>query len=407
MSRPDIAVTGLGMLTPAGIGVEATWEGVLDGKSTAATSEQLAGLPVDFCCSLPHFDTAEVLGRRTAHRLDRSSQLAVVAARAALRDARLDPDTWDGTRVGVVIGCGVGAAHTWETQGKRLHEFGPRRVSPLLLPMIGPSTPAGEVALATGARGPSLATGTACASGATAIVIARDLLTSRQCDVVITGGTEACNTPLILTGLAQLGALSTRCDDPATASRPFDQARDGFVLGEAAAVLILERAQDTIARGHRPRALLVGCGSTTDAYHPTTPHPEGRGIKHALLTALTDAGLGASDIGHVNAHGTSTRLNDTVEARTLQAVLPHRPYVTSTKGVLGHSLGATGAVEAALTVLSIQHSVVPPIANLEIPDPDIDLNLVVNAPVEQHVEAALSNSFGFGGHNVVLAFHSP
>ncbi|WP_171163730.1 beta-ketoacyl synthase [Streptomyces sp. I05A-00742] len=407
MNMPEIAVTGLGMLTPAGIGAEATWTGVLDGKSTAATSDRLAGLPVEFCCSLPPFDPADTLGRRTAHRLDRSSQLAVIAAQEALRDAGLDPATWDGARVGVVIGCGVGASHTWETQGRRLQEFGPRRVSPLLLPMIGPSTPAGEVALAYGAQGPSLTTGTACASGATAIVIARDLLTSRQCDVVIAGGTEACNTPLIVTGLAQLGALSGRCDDPASASRPFDAARDGFVLGEAAAVLILERAEDSIARRHRPRALLAGCGSSTDAYHPTTPHPEGRGIETAMRTALTDAGLHASDIGYVNAHGTSTRLNDTVEAHTLHNVLPHGPYVTSTKGVLGHSLGATGAVEAALTVLSIRHALIPPTANLETPDQDIELNLITRTAVKQRVSAALSNSFGFGGHNVVLAFHSP
>jgi 3-oxoacyl-(acyl-carrier-protein) synthase len=402
-----IVVSGLGMLTPAGIGVDATWAGVLDGKSTATTSDQLAGLPVDFCCSLPPFDPAEMLGRRTTHRLDRSSQLAVIAAGQALRDAGLDPAAWDGARVGVVIGCGVGASHTWETQSRRLQDFGPRRVSPLLLPMIGPSTPAGEVALATGARGPSLATGTACASGATALVVARDLLTSRQCDVVIAGGTEACNTPLIVTGLAQLGALSTRCDDPAAASRPFDGARDGFVLGEAAAVLVLERAQDTIARGHRPRALLAGCGSTTDAYHPTTPHPEGRGIREAMVAALTDADLSGSDIGYVNAHGTSTRLNDAVEAHTIRAILPHDPAVSSTKGVLGHCLGATGAVEAALTVLSIQHSLLPPTANLEHPDPGIDLNLIAHTAAEQRVTAALSNSFGFGGHNVVLAFHAP
>lgn len=407
MNTPAIAVSGLGMLTPAGIGVEATWAGVLDGKSTAATHDQLAGLPVDFCCSLPPFDPAEALGRRTAHRLDRSSQLAVIAAGQALRDACLDPGAWDGARVGVVIGCGVGASDTWETQGRRLHEFGPRRVSPLLLPMIGPNTPAGEVALAVGARGPSLATATACASGATAIVVARDLLTSRQCDVVIAGGTEACTTPLIMTGLAQLGALSTRCDDPAAASRPFDTARDGFVLGEAAAVLILERAEDTIARGHRPRALLAGCGSTTDAYHPTTPHPEGRGIQAAMHGALADGGLDGRDIDYVNAHGTSTRLNDAVEAHTLRTVLPHGPAVSSTKGVLGHSLGATGAVEAALTVLSIQHSLIPPTANLDTPDPDVDLNLVTKTVAEQRVAAALSNSLGFGGHNVVLAFRTP
>ncbi|MFI8275529.1 beta-ketoacyl-[acyl-carrier-protein] synthase family protein [Streptomyces sp. NPDC085929] len=406
---PDIAVTGLGMLTPAGLDVASTWDGVCDGKSTAATSDQLAGLTIDFVCSIPPFDAAALLGRRTAHRLDRSTQLAVIAAKEALADADLDPRTWDGARVGVVIGCGVGASRTWETQAQRLREGGSRLVSPLLLPMIGPSTPAGEVALACDARGPSLATATACASGATALVIARDLLTSGQCDVVIAGGTESCNTPLIVSGLYQLGALSTRCDDPAAASRPFDHARDGFVLGEAAAILILERAPDADARGQRPRALLAGCGSTTDAYHPTAPHPEGRGIQHAIRTALTDADLSPQDIAHVNAHGTSTRLNDAVEAEAIRTVLPSGPHITSTKGVLGHSLGATGAVEAALTVLAVQHSLIPPTANLERPDPAFahDLNFVTKAPTSRRVDAALTHSFGFGGHNVVLAFRAP
>jgi beta-ketoacyl-acyl-carrier-protein synthase II len=407
VSRPEIAVTGLGMLTPAGIGVEATWQGVCDGVPTAATAPQLAGLPVDFCCTIPPFDAPAELGRRTAHRLDRSTQLALLATREALHDARLDPHTWDGSRVAVIIGCGVGASHTWETQHQRLRDLGPRRVSPLLLPMIGPNTAAGEIALAYGAQGPSMTTATACASGATAITVAHDLLTSGRCDIAITGGTESCSTPLIVTGLAQLGALSTRCDDPSAASRPFDQNRDGFVLGEAAAILILERSADADARGHQPRALLAGYGTTTDAYHPTAPHPEGRGAQQAMRDALADARLNHHEVSHVNAHGTSTLLNDAVEAAAIRTVLPANPLVTSAKGVLGHSLGASGATEAALTVMSIQNSLVPPTANLECPDLDIDLNLVTKAPAEHRVQAALSNSFGFGGHNVVLAFRTP
>lgn len=273
--------------------------------------------------------------------------------------------------------------------------------------MIAPSTAAGEVAIAFQAQGPSLVAATACASGATAIALARDLLASGQCDIVIAGGTESCNTPLIATGLAQLGTLSKRCDDPAAASRPFDQARDGFVMAEAAAVLILERATDAAARGHRPRALLAGFGSTTDAHHPIACHPEGRGAEQALRNALADAGLTPYDVGHVNTHGTSTLLNDAVEARAIRAVLPHGPLVNSTKGVLGHAMAAAGAVEACLTILSLQHGVVPATANLDDPDPAFDLNFVTKTPAHQRVSTALSNSFGFGGHNVVLAFRAP
>ncbi|MCT9091623.1 beta-ketoacyl-[acyl-carrier-protein] synthase family protein [Streptomyces sp. ASQP_92] len=407
MKRPEIAVTGIGMLTPAGIGVEATWRGVCDGTPTAATDGRLTGLTVDFCCSIPSFDADASVGRRTARRLDRSTQLVIAAAKEALHDAALSPSTWDSTRVGVVTGLALGASQTWESQADQMRERGPRQVSPLMITMIGPSAVAGEVALACQAHGPSLMTATACASGATALALARDMLTTGECDIVLAGGTESCNTPLIVAGLAQLGALSTRCDDPAVASRPFDRGRDGFVLGEAAAVLVLERAEDATARGHRPRALLAGCGSTTDAYHPTAPHPEGRGAKQAMRLALADAGLTPRDIDYVNAHGTSTLLNDTVEADTISTVLPHGPFVTSTKGVLGHSLGATGAVEAALTILSIQKSLIPPTANLENPDLGCELNLVSKAAAEHRVDVALSNSFGFGGHNVVLAFRAP
>ncbi|MCL7428970.1 beta-ketoacyl-[acyl-carrier-protein] synthase family protein [Streptomyces sp. YS415] len=402
----EIAVTGLGLLTPAGAGVDATWRRVCEGGSTvAATHADLAGLRVDFCCAIPELDMSG-LGRRTVYRLDRFTRLALLAAREALADSGLDAASWDGARVGVVMGCGLGGAATWEKQHARLLERGPAAVSPLLLPMMLPNMVAGEVALAFGARGPGCVTSTACASGATAISVARDLLTSHQCDVVIAGGTESLNTPLIVTGFANLGALSTRCGDPAGASRPFDADRDGFVMAEAAGILVLERAADAAARRRRPRALLVGCGSSNDAHHPTAPHPEARGAREALHKALDDAGFAAGDVDHVNAHGTATLLNDTMEAKAISAVLPDGPPVTSTKGVLGHSLGATGAVEAALTVLAIEHSTIPPTANLDSPDPAVDLNFVTKTALHQPVRAALSNSFGFGGYNVVLAFRA-
>ncbi|MEU2119565.1 beta-ketoacyl-[acyl-carrier-protein] synthase family protein [Streptomyces sp. NPDC016459] len=406
MSAAQIAVTGVGMITPAGADVNETWHRVCEGASTAAAvSPELAGLPVEFCCAVPELDVGR-LGRRNVLRLDRFTQLALLAAREAVDDAGLDTGTWDGARVGVVIGCGIGGVGTWEKQHARLREHGASTVSPLFIPMLIPNMVAGEIALAHGARGPSLVTSTACASGATAIATARDLLLANRCDIVIAGGTEAPNTPLTTTGFANLGALS-QAQDPTTASRPFDVDRDGFVMAEAAGVLVLERVDDAAARGHRPRALLAGSGMTTDAHHPTSPHPEGLGAVRAMRAALDDAGLAPRDVEHVNAHGTATPLNDVVESRVINQVLPHRPLVTSAKGVLGHSLGAAGAVEAVLTVLSVQHSIVPPTANLDSPDPALDLNLVGKTVRQQPIGVALSNSFGFGGHNVVLAFCRP
>ncbi|MGW5852606.1 beta-ketoacyl-[acyl-carrier-protein] synthase family protein [Streptomyces sp. NPDC055254] len=407
VNREQIAVTGLGMVTPAGTCVDATWRRVCEGGSTAAATHlALAGMPVDFCASVGELD-ANVVGRRNIYRLDRFVHLALVAAHEALADSGLSVADWDGPRVGVVIGCGMGGVASWEKQHARLLAQGPQRVSPLLIPMMTPNSAAGEIALALGARGPSLAVSTACASGATAITVARDLLASGQCDIVVTGGTEAANTPLTVTAFANLEALSRRCEDPTAASRPFDADRDGFVMAEGAAVLVLERAEHAAARGRRPRALLTGCGSASEAHHPTTPHPEGVGALQAMAAALNDADLTAGDIDHVNAHGTSTVLNDQVEARVISKMLPHGPRVTSTKGVLGHLLGAAGAVEAALTVLAIQQSTVPPTANLRTPAPGIDLNLVTKTVSRRPVRAALSNSFGFGGHNVVLAFTHP
>jgi len=397
-----VAVTGLGLLTPAGIGVEASWEGVLAGQSKAAKDPALEGVAVDFSCRVPGFDAEAQLGRKASRRLDRFVQLALVAAREALSDAGLDPSTWDGARVGVVIGCGMGGAATWEAQHARMLAQGPDQVSPLLIPMLVPNMVAGHLAMEFGALGPNLVTATACASGATAIGVARDLLRGGACDIVLTGGTEAGLTPLSIAGFAQMGALSRRVDDPAAASRPFDIGRDGFVAGEAAGILVLERADAAEARRAPVRAYLAGYGASADGHHITAPDPDGAGAARAMRAALADAGLTPADITHVNAHGTSTPLNDAAEARTVKAVIGDHPSVTSTKGVTGHSLGAAGAIEAAFTVLTVQHGLVPPTANLDAQDPEVDLDVVAKAPREQRVTAAMSDSFGFGGQNAVL-----
>ncbi|MFI0914112.1 beta-ketoacyl-[acyl-carrier-protein] synthase family protein [Streptomyces abikoensis] len=405
---PPVAVTGLGLVTPAGDGVDATWEAVLEGRGTAARDPLLDGLPMDFSCRVPlgEDDLDRRVGR-TSWRMGRPAKLAVLAAREAVRDAGLDPAAWDGSRVATVMGCGMGNLEQVEEQYRRLGRRGPDAVSPLAIPMIIPNLGAGEVSIDLKARGPNLAPATACASGATAIAVARDLLASGACDVAVAGGVESAISRLSTTGFRNMGALSGRTDAPGEASRPFAPDRDGFVMAEGAGVLVLERAEDAVARGARPRALLTGCGSTSDAHHPTAP-PEGApGAEAALRTALREAGLASCEIDHVNAHGTSTPLNDATEAALIARVLQHRPSVTASKGVLGHTLGAAGAIEAALTVLTIQHRLVPPIANLTAPAPEFDIDCVTKQPRRQDVRAAVSHSFGFGGHNVVLVLTAP
>ena len=397
-----IAITGLGLVTSAGIGVDRAWQGVLSGKSAAAKDPNLTGIPVDISCRVADFDGNALLGRKAARRLDRFVQLALVAAREAVAGAGLDPQTWDGARVGCVVGCGMGGAAVWEVQHRTLMERGPERVSPMLIPMLIPNMVAGHVAIEFGAKGPNLVTATACTSGATAIGVARDLLRSGACDMVITGGTEAAVTPLSIAGFAQMHALSSRLDDPAGASRPFDVDRDGFVAAEAAGILILERADDAAARGANVRGHVIGYGASADAHHITAPDPEGVGVGLAIQNALNDAGIVPSDVDHINAHGTSTPLNDVAESRVIRRVFGgDAPPVTSTKGVTGHALGAAGAIEAIFSVLTMEDGLVPPTANLEVQDPEIDLD-VVSGPRKVDAEIVMSNSFGFGGQNGVL-----
>ncbi|MGQ4377641.1 beta-ketoacyl synthase [Streptomyces sp. SAS_267] len=404
-ARPPFsaAVTGIGMVTAAGIGTDASWTRILRGETTEASEvPALAGTRAGFGCHVPDFDPAKALGRRKALRLDRSSQLALAAAAEALADSGLDTAGWDGARVGVVIGSGIGGAATWEKQHHVLLDQGFDQVSPMLIPMLAVNMTAGYIAMEFGARGPNLVTATACASGTTAIGTARELLRAGTCDVVITGGTEACLIPSIVSGFSQMGALSARRDAPANASRPFDVDRDGFVPAEGATVLVLERPRDARARGASVHAVISGYGASADAHHATAPDPEGRGAELALRTALADAGVGADEIDHVNAHGTSTPLNDVTEARTLRRVLGDRPAVTSVKGVVGHSLGAAGAIEAAITALTLEHRLVPPTANLHSLDPEVEIDVVAKGPRDLTGELAVSTSFGFGGQNAVL-----
>ncbi|MBP0458782.1 beta-ketoacyl-[acyl-carrier-protein] synthase family protein [Streptomyces bomunensis] len=395
-------MTGLGLVTAAGADAAAAWATVMTGRSTATRDPELAGLAVDFSCRVPGFDAAALLGPAAAWRLDRFTQLAIVAARQAVTDAGLDPETWDGTRVGVIVGNSLGGTATWEQQHRRLLEDGPKSVSPLTIPMGMPNMVAGYVAIDVGARGPSMVTATACASGTTAIGLARDLLRGGACDIVLAGGTESALTPAAITGLQRMGGLSGRTDDPAAASRPFDAARDGFVAAEGAGMLVLERPEDARARGARPYAHVVGFGSSSDAYHATAPDPSGAGMERALRAALADAGIAPDAVDHVNAHGTSTPLNDVTESRVLRRVLGERPLVTSTKGVTGHPLAAAGAVEAGFAALALRHSVVPPTANLTRLDPEIDIDVVSGEARRAEMEIAVSTSLGFGGHNAAL-----
>ncbi|SDH46704.1 3-oxoacyl-[acyl-carrier-protein] synthase II [Lentzea fradiae] len=397
-----VAVTGLGLVTPAGIGVDEVWRRVLSGEPTAAPDPALEGMPVDFSCRVPGFDPDRELGRRAAWRLDRSSQLAVVALREALRDSGLDPSTWDGARVGVVIGTALGGVQTYEAQQRELDSSGVGAVSPLLVPMSAPNMVAGYLAMECGASGPNLVTATACASGATAIGTARELLRGGRCDVVITGGVDAPITRTMIAGFTRMGALSRRTSDPRAASRPFDTARDGFVAGEGAAVLVLERNHDARVRGARVHGLISGYGASADAHHATTPDPSGAAAERAVRSALEDAGLSAHDVDHVNAHGTSTKLNDVTEARLVRGVFGDGVAVTSTKGVTGHALGAAGAIEAVCTLLALRDDVVPPTANLDSLDPEVEVDVVAKEPRPGRLRAAVSNSFGFGGQNAVL-----
>ncbi|WP_327706384.1 beta-ketoacyl-[acyl-carrier-protein] synthase family protein [Streptomyces decoyicus] len=398
------AVTGLGLVTAAGVGTKATWHSVTQETvpSGVTHQEELTDLPCDFMYTIADLDTTELLGVATQRLMDRFAQLAVIAAREAVSDAGLDPESWDSSRVAVVIGSAHGGLPFYDQQHVAMAGRGARRVSPKLAPLTVVNSAASSVCMDVGAQGPSLGVATACSSGTVALGTAHQLLRAGVCDIAIAGGAESVLSRLLIASACQMKAVSTRRDDPATACRPFDAGRDGFVVGEGAGLLVLERPEHARARRAPVRAHIRGYGASSDAYSAVAPEPEGKGIERALRSAMADAGVQAGDIGHVNAHGTSTVANDHIEAAVLQRVLGDHPLVTSTKGMTGHALGAAGGIEAALTVLALEQQLVPPTANLEVLDPRIPIDIVHKEARQAAFDCAVKTSLGFGGHNAAL-----
>jgi 3-oxoacyl-[acyl-carrier-protein] synthase II len=406
----EVVVTGLGATTPLGGDVATYWDGLLAGRSgvVALTEDWAESLSVRIAAPMA-VDPAGALARVQARRLDRSEQAAIVASREAWADAgftgRSDEAGLDPLRVAVVIGTGIGGVTSLLGQYDVLLDKGPDRVSPLLIPMNMPNGPAAYVGLEIGARAGVHTTVSACASGAEAIALGLDLIQLDRADVVLVGGTEACIHPLNIAGFAQMRAMSTRNDEPQRASRPFDKGRDGFVLGEGAGMLVLERASSARARGRTPYAVLGGAGLTSDSYDIVAPDPGGNGQRRAASAAIQRAGIDLADVVHVNAHATSTPTGDGPEAAWIADLLGEQTVVTATKSMTGHLLGAAGAIEAVATVLAVARSVVPPTINLDDPDDEVRVDVPREAR-PMAVPAALNDSFGFGGHNAALLFRA-
>ena len=403
-----VVVTGIGPVTPVGIGVDAFWDSLVQGRSGVGKLEgfDTAGLSSRIAAQVHDFRVEEHLEPAVARRMERFAQLAVAAAQLAVADASLDLEASDRARIGCVVGTGIGGVAAFEAQVRVFAERGPARVSPHLVALMIPNMAAGQVAMRLGITGPNECTVTACAASGHAIARAVDFLRAGRADVVLAGGAEAAITPLTVAGFCATRALSTRNDDPEGASRPFDGGRDGFVIGEGATMLVLEREEHARGRGARIHAEVAGFGLSADAHHETAPHPEGLGGAQAMRAALEDAGLAPEDVGYVNAHGTSTSLGDIAETLAIRSVFgshADRLAVSSTKSMTGHLLGAAGATEAAATVLAIARGFLPPTINLTDPDAACDLDYVPLTARKAEVHAALTNSFGFGGQNASIA----
>jgi 3-oxoacyl-[acyl-carrier-protein] synthase II len=405
-----VVVTGLGLVTPVGNDVEETWTALIEGRSGGAPITQFdaSDQSVRFACEVKGYDPEQYMDRKEVRRADRFLHLVMGAAHQAVEQADIAAAVASvpPERFGVIVGSGIGGLTTMETQHAKLLERGPSRVSPFFIPMFIGDMSAGMISMKYGAQGPNYATVSACASSGHAVGAAFRSIRTGETDVMITGGTEATVTPLCIAGFASMKALSERNDSPETASRPFDLTRDGFVLGEGAAILVLEEHEHAVARGAAILGEIAGFGQSADAYHMTSPAPEGAGAQIAMRLAMKDAGLDAGDIDYINAHGTSTPANDSTETAAIKAVLGDRAreiIVGSTKSMTGHTLGAAGALEAGIALLVCERSLIPPTINFETPDPECDLNYGVEGPTEGPVRVALSNSFGFGGHNVTLA----
>jgi len=411
--RRRVVVTGLGLITPVGLDVEETWDALISGRSGGAPITQFdaSDQAVRFACEVKGFDPEVYMEPKEIRRADRFLQFAIGAASQAVEQAGLTSAGGMSApeRFGVIVGSGIGGVSTMEKQLAKMLAGGPRRVSPFFVPMFIGDMAAGMIAMRYGARGPNYATVSACASGGHALGAAFRSIRTGEADVMICGGAEATVTPLCIAGFASMKALSDRNDTPSTASRPFDLTRDGFVLGEGSGILVLESEKHALERGASILGEICGFGQSADAYHMTMPAPEGAGAQIAIRMAIQDAGLEPSDIDYINAHGTSTPANDATETVAIKTVLGERAreiIVGSTKSMTGHTLGAAGAIEAGISLLVCERGLIPPTINYETPDPECDLDYGVDGVTEMPVRLALSNSFGFGGHNVSLLVRS-
>jgi len=404
-----VVVTGIGLVTPVGLDKKSTWTSLMEGKSGIDYISLFdpEGFETRIAAEVDGFDADGILGRKEARRLDRFAQFACVAALEALEDAGIDMAKEDADRVGVLVGSGVGGIITITDQHKVMLNRGPKRVSPFLVPMMLGDMASGQVSMMIGAKGPNFSTVSACATGADSIGEAMEMIRRGRADVVIAGGTEAAVCEIGVAGFNSCMALSTRNDDPQRASRPFDTGRDGFVLGEGAGLVVLESEEHAQKRGARILAEAAGYGASSDAHHVTQPHPEGEGAARAMKWAVQDAGIAPTDVEYINAHGTSTPLNDKFETIAIKKMFGDHANdlaVSSTKSMTGHLLGAAGGIESAFAVLALNEEALPPTINLNDPDPDCDLDYVPNVAVKKRVDVTMSNSLGFGGHNASLVF---
>lgn len=405
--KKRVVITGLGAVTPVGIGIDAFWQSLINGKSgidritrfdPSDYSTQIAGEVKDF-------DPSQFIDKKEAKRMDRCTQFAIAAAKMAFQDAGIDFDKEDRSRMGTLIGTGIGGMDTLHDQYKTLFDKGPGRISPFFVPMMIANMPAGQTSITFGLQGPCSCVVTACATGTNAIGDAFKIIQRGDADVMVAGGTEAAISPSAVAGFCAMKAMSTRNDEPQKASRPFDKDRDGFVMGEGAGIIIMETLEHALARGARIYAEIVGYGTNADAYHITAPAPEGAQAAKCMAMALKDAGMEPSEVDYINAHGTSTPLNDKNETMAIKVLFgdhAKKLKVSSTKSMTGHLLGAAGGIETIASVLTINKGVIPPTINMENQDEELDLDYVPNKAQEQTVNAALSNSFGFGGHNATI-----
>lgn len=412
MTTRQVVVTGVGLVSPLGIGTRETWDGLVAGRSGAGrvTRFDASDFPSRIACEVKGFDPLDYADRRDARKMDTFIQYALAASLLAAEDAGLPTPLEDPDRVGVVISSGIGGFETIEREHRKLLEKGPRRISPFFVPAMVVNLAAGWVSIRLGARGPNSAMATACSAGAHAVGEAFRLVRYGHADVMVAGGAEATITPMCIGGFASMKALSRRNDDPERASRPFDRDRDGFVVGEGAGILILEERERALARGAAPYAEVLGYGMSGDAFHITAPAEDGGGAVRVMRAALAEAGASPEDVDAVNAHGTSTPLNDRIETAAIRRVFGEhadRLAVSSTKSMTGHLLGGAGGLEAGISCLTLRHQVLPPTINYETPDPDCDLDIVPNTARPATVRSVLSNSFGFGGTNVSLLFRHP